>query len=174
MKDKYLNKVLSKIDGKPKGYDKNLLGVSGFFLVFVVFILFMTINSLISIVSHVGYLGSPDILVYAILMLAVYLPLDIGLKIAIIYYIFKKHIIFRKLYVINSILVVASMMAAFAYFIIFKGERYDPAIFQTALAALWLIYLYTSKRVKNTFIYPHSEYAKQARARIMSIAEKES
>lgn len=172
MKDKYLNKVLSKINGKPKGYDKNIIGISGFLFIFAVFCFYMTFNSLINIIYHVGYLSSPDILVYAILMLAVYLPADIGLKIAIIYYIFKKHIIFRKLYVINSILVVVSMMGAFVYFMVMEGVFYDAAIFQSVLAAVWIIYLYTSKRVKNTFIYPHSDYAKQARAKIMSIAEK--
>lgn len=172
MKDRYLNKVLSKINGKPKDYDKNLIGVSGFMFIFAVFCFYMTFNSLINIIYHVGYLSSPDIMVYAILMLAVYLPADIGLKIATIYYIFKKHIIFRKLYVINSILVVASMMTAFAYFMITEGLFYDTAIFQSALALLWIVYLYTSRRVKNTFIYPHCDYAKQVREKIMSIAEK--
>ena len=161
MENKYLNKLVSSIKDTPEDYKLPLKGIAGTLVVFVVFCVVKLLILVVNIVVHIGYLKAPEMMVYTILMLAIYLPADFGLTIAVIVLFFKKNILFRKLFVIDTVILVFSMSAAFVFSLFVFGEFYETAIIHSAVAGLWVIYLYASKRVKNTFIYPHAAFKRK-------------
>ena len=169
MKSKYLDKLLKQIKEKPEDFKPSLKGISGAVFIFAVFLVLKILFQIINIVVHAGYLSSPDSFVYAILMLLVFLIPDTGISIAVLVYLMKKDIVFRKLFVIDTILLSVSTTGAFLFSLLVLGDFYETAIIHIAVAVLWVVYLYKSKRVKNTFIYPHTEFAKEERRRILEM-----
>ncbi len=161
MKNRYLKKLVSNIKDTPEDYKLQLKGLAGTIILFVAFCIVKILILLLNVVVHIGYLKTPEMLVYAVLMLAIYLPTDIGLTIAVVVYIFKKNIIFRKLFVIDTIVLIAAMTAAIVFSMIVFNDFYETAVIQSGIAGLWVLYLYVSKRVKNTFIYPHADFKRK-------------
>ena len=62
---------------------------------------------------------------------------------------------FRKWFVIYTICVNALSVAAFIFIQIMSGDFYTQTVGNIIGAAIWITYVYKSKRVKNTFIYPY-------------------
>lgn len=171
MKNKYVDKFLKDINGKPKDYDRKLNKIEGVLFLFITFSILIIFFSLTGIANQIAYLKEPQLRTYAMLMLSFYIPAEVGLNIAMIVYMFKKNIVFRFLFVIYSAIVVVSMTAAFIYLLSY-GTIYTTAIFRFVITALWIVYLYTSKRVKNTFIYPYTEYAKEQKKNLFEMKQE--
>ena len=161
MENRYLKKLVSNIKDTPEDYKLPLKGIAGTLVIFMAFCIVKLIILIVNVVVHIGYLKTPEMFVYTVLMLAVYLPADAGLTIAVIVLFFKKNILFRKLFVIDTVVLVVSMCAAFVFSFVVFGDLYETAIIHSAVAGLWVIYLYVSKRVKNTFIYPHADFKRK-------------
>lgn len=168
MKNKYVDKFLKDIQGKPQDYDRKLNGIAGALFIFIVFSFLIIFFSLTGIANHIAYLKEPQLRTYALLMLYFYIPAEVGLNIAMLVFIFKKNIVFRVLFIIYSAIVVVSMTAAFVYLLTY-GIVYTTAIFRFVVTAIWILYLYKSKRVKNTFIYRYTDYAKEEKQKLFEM-----
>ena len=92
------------------------------------------------------------------LSIAVLVPIDVVVNIIILVFIFKRNILFRKIFVIYTAYVLVVVLAG----IIFLKLAFDIVNLQKFIsfigAAIWITYLYKSKRVKNTYIYPYLDF----------------
>ncbi len=84
----------------------------------------------------------------------------LGLSVAILYFIFQRKIIFRRLFVIQIAITLVIATATFVLTLILlspedNGTDMAQLIINILSGVVWIIYLYRSARVKNTFIYAH-------------------
>lgn len=79
----------------------------------------------------------------------------VGLEAAIIILTFLKNIFFRKLFVATAIFKVIYTVSLVLFVVIILGVETSPGVWfyvECALNGAWVAYLYTSIRVKNTFL----------------------
>lgn len=158
MNNTYLQKLTKKINNSPYDYDESLNGLGGWMVFFIIGQFLSLINMISSSFYSVKFLGineHTDVIFKIALGIT---PILFILTIVTIYLIFKLNILFRRLYVIGvvtSVLVTVGVsIYGYTYFgVISKEVSYSLGV------VIWIIYLYRSKRVRNTFIYPFCQFA---------------
>lgn len=140
----------------PEDYDPSLDGIGGW-LVLIIIGRFLSIvfgvKGIFDFSAYAGYDPQLDVLVYSSIVFDVLIT--IALSGVILFFIFKRNILFRTMIIIQ-------MGICFLYVVILTiytsslGVAPDLAYNIVAFieSALWVLYLYKSKRVKNTYIYP--------------------
>lgn len=142
----------------PFDYDPALNGLGGWMILVIIgrLLTFFTYGSAIAdLTLFLGY--SPEADVYIYIMIALCVLFGIVLTGFILFFIFKRNIIFRKLLVIQ---IAISLGTTFLICILFNAwSEFTRDIFTGIVGgAIWITYLYRSVRVKNTFIYAHNHY----------------
>ncbi len=135
----------------PEDYDPSLNGINGW-LVVVVFGRFIAIVlAVVGIVQTAAYLGKTtmDNILWMLIVFSV--VVDILGSCAILILMFKQRILFRTLFVIQAIVTVIGMAVIAGTL---ELSTYNP-IGSVIGCVVWIVYLYKSKRVRNTFIYPY-------------------
>lgn len=159
MKNTYLEKLTRKIKDVPYDYDVALDGLGGWMVLFIIGLCLSLISMTTNAVKAINLLGidkHADIMLKFALVIT---PIEFILTIIVICFIFKKNILFRKLYVIGvAISLVGAFSATIYGYVMFNVFSYQ-IISSLIGAAIWISYLYVSKRVKNTFIYPYCQFA---------------
>ncbi len=139
----------------PDDYNPSLNGISGWMVVVVIGRIltiligaYGNINGLMTLASlHVS-----DSFLSA--MLFIDLLNTVGLSIVMLILIFRRNILFRTLFVVQLVVliietIIISLYASRAY-----NVSLDPSDYVGLIGGvIWVIYLFVSKRVKNTFIY---------------------
>lgn len=151
----YESRTLEK---PPYDYDPSLNGLGGWMILIIIGRI-LTIFSYISAISEVtpllGY--SPEADVYLYIMIALCILFGIVLTGLILFFIFKRNIVFRTLMVIQ---ITVSLTITFIICVLLNSwAELSIDIFTGVIGgAIWITYLYRSVRVKNTFIYAHNHY----------------
>ena len=159
MKNRYLQKLTKDIKEVPWDYDPGLDGLKGWMVLVIIGRFVAIIAALISIPNMLEYYGYLDWLdTFMTLSIAVLVPIDVIASIVILVFIFKENILFRKIFVIYTIYTLALTLAAMIYLKVAYDTTYTNPIFTLIGSAIWITYLYKSKRVKNTFIYPYLDF----------------
>ncbi len=145
---------------RPAGYDAALNGLGGWFSLIIIGLILgvaRDIYYMITVLQHPDLSGS-----FLYLALIIESAVDIAWVGTILFFILKRNIIFRKLFVLRFavILLVNIILAA-----CIDSRFYDLSDwtdFGISLAATmgWIYYLYSAKRVKNTFIYPKVDFSR--------------
>ena len=140
----------------PDDYDTSLNGVGGW-LALVVFSRFLSvISGILIIVKYTPYFGlSRQSDVYLGFLLGFYVIVYILGSVAILYMMFSRRIGFRKLFVIQCTVSICLYLLLFILYgnigaVSLASEFVQLLVF----SAIWITYLYKSKRVRNTYIYP--------------------
>ncbi len=144
----------------PDDYDPALNGIGGWLVLVIIgrfLSIIMGIKSIADISKALGLEPSLDGLLY--LMIIVFAAVYIILSGVVLYFIFSRKIVFRILFVAQ---VAADLVLAVVFNAILANKGYDTSytgFFQTIIGgAIWIAYLYKSKRVKNTYIYPYQNF----------------
>ncbi len=137
-------------------YDPSLNGLGGWFAL-VILGQFVTLLSGIYIVvlfasqwgASIGYN-----IMLGLLLAFSFIVYILG-SILVLYRMFSRKIQFRKLFVIQSVLSVV----IYAVLLLLRGSNQNASLdwdfWRTLLwSVIWITYLYKSRRVSNTFIYP--------------------
>lgn len=142
----------------PKDYNPELNGIDGW-LIFIVLGLVMTAAS--GIVYFFNYFS---IMCPVNIRLGIEMGIQILVNIAgsvwILVMLYRRKILFRKLYIIQMIVGGIYLLLLFIFSDKYLSDAYfstDTIIglaITTIRSVICIIYLYKSKRVKNTFIYP--------------------
>jgi hypothetical protein len=142
----------------PGDYDPSLNGVGGF-LGFVILGRIVTIiMCIIDIPQCFSLLGlRSDLDVFLYLGIAIDIIAGIAGSIVILIFMFSRNIAFRTLFVIQVCIILFLDIAMLSYF---SGLGYDLSstlttdlIRSLVVGGIWILYLYKSKRIKNTYIY---------------------
>ena len=140
----------------PVDYDPTLNGLGGWLVVVIIGRILTILLGVLGITSESAYLGysnSIDSLIY--LELVIYILVSIIMSCVILYLMFKRNILFRRLFVIQTITIFLSNIILSLYVYNLGYEMSGSELASPLFAGvIWIIYLYKSKRVKNTFIYP--------------------
>ena len=162
MNKKYLEKLTNKIKDTPADYEPSLCGLGGWMTVVIIFRLLTVTLALLYIPDYIASLGnSIDEYYFGIINLVAYIPFEVGIHIAILIYIFKRNIMFRKLFVIYVVVAFLLNFGGALYLYIARDILSLQILFGLFSNALWILYMYKSKRVKNTFIYPYADFKKK-------------
>ena len=139
----------------PADFDPSLNGIGGWLILFIIGQFANGLYGTVSFISIIPYLGSSEQhnAFFAVSVAVGILVVFIG-SIAILYCIFSRNILFRKLFIIQNVSSLVFMFFSYAYFTSF-GFTYDVSGTSSSIisALIWLTYLYRSKRIRNTFIY---------------------
>lgn len=139
----------------PADFDPSLNGIGGWLILFIIGQFASGLSGAISFISIITYLGSSD---HHNIFLALYIIVGILVviigSIAILYCIFSRNILFRKLFIIQNVSLLLFSFLSYAYITPF-GITYDLSRISSSIIStlIWLTYLYRSKRIRNTFIY---------------------
>lgn len=143
---------------RPYDYDTSLNGLGGWMILIIigrVITILLNIKEIADIVPYLGLNPEADLFFYIIISIDILL--GIVLTGAMLFFIFKRNILFRKLMVIQ---IAVSLAITFIVCILFNSwAELSIDIFTGIVSgAIWITYLYRSVRVKNTFIYAHNHY----------------
>lgn len=140
----------------PEDYNASLNGLGGW-MAFVIIGRFLDfIYGIINLADLVTYAGSSgDLDVYYTVMIVLNVLVIILGSALILYFIFTRNILFRRIMVIQVIIVLTvSTMSSIYFRSLGYSVEMSEMISSLVSATIWVTYLYKSKRVKNTFIYP--------------------
>ena len=139
----------------PYDYDPSLNGISGWMVIVVIGRILTALISGYNDIKLIAMLSAnnmTDILFN--LMLALDLLNTIGLSAVMLVLIFRRNILFRTLFVIQFALSILEAVIINIHVSAAYGVPADPSSYANfAGGIIWTIYLFVSKRVKNTFIY---------------------
>lgn len=160
MKNSYLEKLTMNIKNIPYDYDKSLNGFGGWMAVFIIghfLSILAIISGTVQLSDYRGFNEQIDTLINISIVLAI---VELILVIIVIYLIFKRNILFRKIFVIRVVVSIAFAVGLEIYiYTLFGTVDSTQILYSIVPAAIWVTYVYRSKRVKNTFIYPYCLYA---------------
>lgn len=139
----------------PADFDPSLNGIGGWLILFIIGQFATGLYGTVSFISIIPYLGSSEQhnAFFTLSVVVGILLVFIG-SIAILYCIFSRNILFRKLFIIQNVSMLVFLFFFCAYANSF-GITYDLSGTSSSIisALIWLTYLYRSKRIRNTFIY---------------------
>ena len=148
------------VPNHPYDYDPTLNGVGGWLVLVIIGRILTIIVGIRDIVDLSPVIGTVPSLDYLwILAIILDITVYIILSIVILVFMFSRKIVFRLLFVIQvAVVFIFSLWANIA--ISSLGYDADPSnIFRSVIVGVvWIIYLYKSKRVKNTYIYPYMDF----------------
>ena len=132
----------------PKDYDPSLNGINGLLILIISSEIYSIIFSIVMVCRIFSYIGNNSLITIVVI---IQIFLSVVLPLVILLLLFFRKILFRLFFVIQTA----------AYFIftfsLYYGHNffnlYDLISFIPG-SVIWIIYLYKSKRVKNTFVYP--------------------
>lgn len=165
MNNTYLQKLTKNINSIPYDYDASLNGLGGWMVVFIIghFLGILTIISSLAQLSNCrGFTEQLDTLVNITIIIAI---IELILVIVALYYIFKRNILFRRVFVIRVVIDIIS------FFVVIMLDKLNSVDIISCIvsAVIWITYVYRSKRVKNTFIYPYCSFANENVNRLVDI-----
>jgi hypothetical protein len=143
----------------PEDYDPSLNGIGGWLVLVIIgqiIRIILSIKDITDSVSLFGVLPAFDVILY--FGVAVDIIFGIVLPVIILILMFSRNITFRILFVIG-----VSVIFLFNIFVILYLQALGYNIFSEYAGSLigsiaggviWILYLYKSERVKNTYIYP--------------------
>ena len=140
----------------PKDYNPELNGINGWLLFVVLGEVLMIVSGINNILRYMRYFGiSNRADIRLAIVFAVIAIVYIAGSMWIVILLYKRKILFRKLFVIQTIIILVFYMLA----LIFLDKLSDTGSLIEAAnilirGAIWVTYLYKSKRVRNTYIYP--------------------
>lgn len=142
----------------PGDYDPSLNGVGGFLVLVIIGRILTIITCIIDIPKCFSLLGlRSDLDVFLYLGIAIDIIAGIAGSIVILVFMFTRNIAFRTLFLIQVCIILFIDIAMLSYF---SGLGYDLSSTLTTdliraivVGGIWILYLYKSKRVKNTYIY---------------------
>jgi threonine/homoserine efflux transporter RhtA len=148
------------VPNHPYDYDPTLNGVGGWLVLVIIGRILTIIVGIRDIVDLSPVIGTVPSLDYLwILAIILDITVYIILSIVILVFMFSRKIIFRLLFVIQ--VAVVFFFSLWANITVYNlGYDVDPSGIFSSVAAgvVWIIYLYKSKRVKNTYIYPYMDF----------------
>jgi len=156
----------------PDDYDPNLNGIGGWMILIIIGRFASIIQTVLIVprtLSLLGFQSEVDVLLTV--LLAVIIPLTVVTEIIILVLIFKKKILFRKVMTIYIIVNMAILLALTIYRSIALDDFDGTIIVSFISAAIWITYLYKSKRVKNTYIYPSMDFAQVDNSEAVQVQE---
>ena len=144
----------------PDDYDPALNGVGGWLVLIIIgriLTIILGIKDIADLSALLGAVPSLDGLINASIICDI--ANNIVLSIVILCMMFARKIVFRPLIVIQ-------VVAAILFVIISNGiiggqgyqTTYSGLVSPIIGGAIWIAYLYKSKRVKNTYIYPSQDF----------------
>ena len=143
---------------KPTDYDPTLIGLGGWMTVVIIgrfLTIIMGVIDLMDLMQCFDYLGYTNTLDFIVYFGFIYdILIVIILSGVILYFIFKRNIIFRVLFVAQTISIMVFDIAISVYMTNLGVETDSSIVRNIIFGAIWIAYLYKSKRVKNTFLYP--------------------
>ncbi len=138
----------------PPDYDPSLNGIGGWLILVIIgrILTFYNIFNLSGALPYFGYVTIIDI--YLIITACLTIG-ELALSVFIIAYIFLRKIMFRKLYIIQCILQIIFLLFKIFIFSVDRSEiGWNIWLSAVGFGIILIPYLFLSKRVKNTYIYP--------------------
>lgn len=154
------NSPLPPLSPYPYDYDPSLNGVGGWLIVIIIgriLTIILGIKDIADLSAVMGVVPALDGLINASVIYDI--ANNIILSIVILCLMFARKIVFRLLIVIQ--------VAAAILFVIISNGIIGGMGYQTTYTgltspivggAIWIAYLYKSRRVKNTYIYPFQDF----------------
>ena len=142
----------------PWDYDPSLNGLGGWMLIVIIFRFLTILSGMLSIAGVLALDAFtlsllPGYVTFCIIWSVL---VEVIWSVVILIFIFQRAIAFRLLFVIQICL---SLLVAFGTWIYAAGWGLEPEyrdiVFTIIGGVIWIVYLYKSNRVKNTFIYPN-------------------
>jgi hypothetical protein len=139
----------------PPDYDPAFNEIGGW-LILVIIGRILTIYDVFNLPSLLPYFGYETILdIYIIITACFALIGELALSVFIIAFIFLRKIMFRKLYIIQCSLQIIFLLFTLFFFSVFRSDiSWNIWVFAIGFGIILIPYLFLSKRVKNTYIYP--------------------
>ena len=142
--------------GYPPDYDPSLNGVGGWLILIIigrVLTFIFSIKDMSECLSAYGINATFDFILTVGIILDV--TLGIVFSVLVIVFMFKQNIVFRTLFVIQVSVMFVFNLAVILY-VNSLGISYGvPSLVGNIIGGLiWILYVYNSKRVRNTYIYP--------------------
>jgi hypothetical protein len=146
-------------DSLPYDYDSKLIGLGGWFSLVIIGQLLAIASGIYGIFRLFPLLdpllnNSNELYSLIIFMLLAIVLIYILLPCAILYFIYKRNIIFRAIFIVRLII---SFVITMSFYVFVETPVYSISFINDfisfALQISWVFYLSQSKRVKNTFIY---------------------
>ena len=141
----------------PQSANKKLppVGLGGWLTLFII----SQLGVVVSIVSKLGELlfrlSSLNAFLLAYNFLLIFIE---GIfPIVILVFLFKGKMLFRSLYLIQTIIFAFCLLALFALSIFDNTYSIIGSLLPLLIRILWTVYLYRSERVKNTFLPEHQQ-----------------
>lgn len=123
------------------------VGLGGWFAVIIIGLVGTVLFNVIGIFDVIPMIDWPHVQLFRVMLWLICLLNDIVLSLVILWFIHKRNIIFRTLYLIQTCLIL------FLFLILLVCYLQAVAPVYTLLARiLWTVYLYRSQRVRNTFL----------------------
>lgn len=162
----------------PKDYNPELNGIDGWLIFIVILEAGLASSGMYYILRYFRSIGAIFQLYIriGIIMAALWIVLIAG-SVWILIMIYKRRILFRRLFVIQTFLVVALYPLLFIFANPQTGgiDGILPVLIRTVMTSdfiitlvrgvIWITYLFKSKRVRNTYIYPFQYPAQPLQAK---------
>jgi hypothetical protein len=127
------------IPGKASGQP---IGLGGIFILFIIGLCVDILMNTFVMIDILSYdLTKANLFILTIIF--IFLTNEVVMSAFILYFVFRRNIIFRKLYLIQT------CIFAVCYIFLFSVNM---PIFSILMRILWTLYLFRSVQVKNTFI----------------------
>jgi hypothetical protein len=127
------------IPGKASGQP---IGLGGIFILFIIGLYVDILMNTFVMIDILSYdLTKANLFILTIIF--IFLTNEVVMSAFILYFVFRRNIIFRKLYLIQT------CIFAVCYIFLFSVNM---PIFSILMRILWTLYLFRSVQVKNTFI----------------------
>ncbi len=133
----------------PYDYDPSLIGIGGWLILVVIGRILSVIIGVYNFANTLVIFNQynvSDFWSYAITCIE--MLNGVGLSFVMLILIFKRNIVFRRLFVIQMSIAILDALLIGIY-----TSTYTTLISTIASTVVWTIYFYRSLRVKNTFIY---------------------
>ncbi len=140
----------------PNDYDPSLNGIGGWLVLVIIGRIISIILGAKDFFDLTKLIGQDPnfegIIIFGIVM---DITLVILLSAVILYFLFKRNILFRNLFVIQVSLGFLFNVFVLVYFSSLGVNLGAASLISPLISGvIWILYLYKSKRVKNTYIYP--------------------
>lgn len=146
---------INPTQSKSPNNSPSVVGLGGWFVFIIIGEILAVISNVISIfilIPDIGVNSKFDMYVYFSIGLVL---ISIFISAAILYLIYTRNIFFRILFIVQIAIGFTCFIASFIFHINGWDISQGSNSYNITWPIIWVIYLYKSKRVKNTFIHGH-------------------